>query len=152
MKEMDERNRLAQMAQSCAGINLRRASRAITRYYDRRFMEACELRATQVTPLVTLYLAGSLTINEIAARLDLDRTTLTRNFKLLEAMNLVTIEPGSDQRTRKVSLTRHGTHTLLKALPVWEEAQKQVVQGLGEEQFRRLLAQLADIEKLAREE
>ncbi len=148
----DERNRLARLAQTCAGINLRRASHAITRYYDRRFMEACGLRATQITPLVVLYLAGPLTINEIAAHLALDRTTLTRNLKLLEGMNLVTIEPGTDQRTRTVSLTRHGTNTLLKVLPVWEEAQAQVVQGLGEEKFSGLLTQLSDLAKLTREE
>ena len=40
---------------------------------------------------------------------------------------------------------------LLKALPVWEEMQVHVEQGLGEERFHTLLNQLSDIAKLTRE-
>lgn len=152
MSELTERDRIAQLARTCAGINLRRASRAITHYYDRLFLEACGLRATQVTPLVVLYLAGPRTINEIAERLELDRTTLSRNLKLLEEKHLLKIEPGTDQRTRKAALTEYGTNTLLKTLPVWEAAQAHVVQGFGEERFGTLLAQLSNIAELAQEE
>jgi uncharacterized protein YfaT (DUF1175 family) len=56
---------------TCAGINLRRAARAITNQYDHRLLAACGLRATQLPPLVVLYLAGPQTIQEIAERLDL---------------------------------------------------------------------------------
>ncbi len=136
------------MAQTCAGINLRRASRAITQYYDRLLLESSNLRATQIPLLVVLYLAGPQTINEIAERLDLDRTTLTRNLKPLERLDLLKIEPGADQRTRKVALTKTGVNRLLKALPVWEAAQAQVVGGLGEDGFRALLSQLSKITAL----
>jgi DNA-binding MarR family transcriptional regulator len=152
MSEQTERDRLAFIAKTCAGINLRRASRAITHYYDRLLVEACDLRATQIPPLIALYLAGSQTINEMADRLELDRTTLTRNLKPLQVRGLLTIEPGTDQRTRRVTLTRRGASTLLKALPVWEQAQARVVQGIGEERYRTLLAQLANIRALAPKE
>jgi DNA-binding MarR family transcriptional regulator len=130
---------------------LRRASRAITNYYDNLFLAACGLRVTQLTPLVVLYLAGPQTLNEIAEKLALDRTTLTRNLKLLEEAGLLTSEPGNDRRTRMITLSQQGVEVLLKALPVWEEAQAQVVEGIGQEQFRTLLTQLSDIATLARE-
>ena len=38
--------------------------------------------------------------NEMAEKLELDRTTLTRNLKPLAHQGLLTIAPGSDQRTR----------------------------------------------------
>ena len=104
----------------------------------------------QITPLVVLYLAGPQTINEVAGRLGLDRTTLTRNLKLLEEAGLLKTEPGNDQRTRMVALTNRGKNVLLKALPVWEEAQAHVVQGIGDERFRSLLTQLSDIAELTR--
>ncbi len=151
MGEPAEHDRLAHLARTCACINLRRASRAITNYYDSLFLRACGLRATQITPLVVLYLAGPQTINEVAERLGLDRTTLTRNLKLLEKAGLLKTEPGNDQRTRMVTLTNHGKNVLLKALPVWEEAQAHVVQGMGGERFGALLSQLSDIAKLTRE-
>ena len=150
MKELTERDRLARLANTCAGINLRRAARAITNHYDHLFTEACGLRATQIPALVVLYLAGPQTIQEIATRLELDRTTLSRNLKLLEEAGLLTIEPGKDQRTRLVALTQAGANLLLKALPVWEEAQGQVESSLGEARFRSLLAQLNDVAELSR--
>lgn len=151
MNELTERHRLARLAKTCAGINLRRASRAITNHYDRLFLEAVGLRATQIPPLVVLYLAGPQTIQDIAGRLDLDRTTLSRNLKLLEEAGLLTINPGKDQRTRLAALTEKGAEVLVKALPVWEEAQSQVVSGLGEARFSALLDQLSEVAELAGE-
>ncbi len=145
VNERNERERIAHMAQTCAGINLRRASRAITHYYDRVLLQACDLRATQIPLLVVLYLAGAQTINEMADRLDLDRTTLTRNLKPLEERGLLAVESGDDQRTRMVTLTRRGETSLLKALPVWEQAQALVIKGIGEARFRALLSQLSHI-------
>ncbi len=151
MVKLTERDRLAELARTCAGINLRRAARAITNQHDRLFLEACGLRATQIPPLVVLYLAGPQTIQEIAGRLELDRTTLSRNIKLLEEAGLLIITPGVDQRTRQVLLTQAGTNLLLKVLPVWEEAQSRVVSSLGADRFRALLDQLADVAEQSRE-
>lgn len=150
MNKPTERDRVARLARTCACVNLRRASRAITNYYDNLFSAAAGIRATQITPLVVLYLAGPQTIHEIAGRLRLDRTTLTRNLKLLEEAGLLRIGPGEDQRTRLVALTKRGGKVLLKALPVWEEAQDRVVRGIGEERFQALLTQLTDVGELAR--
>jgi DNA-binding MarR family transcriptional regulator len=151
MSELTEQERIAQLARTCACINLRRASRAITHYYDTLLLAAAGLRATQITPLVVLYLAGPQTVQEIAGKLMLDRTTLTRNLKLLEDGGLIRIEPGRDQRTRKVTLTKQGASALLKALPAWEEAQSHIEQGVGEADFQTLLTQLSHIAELTRE-
>ena len=151
MSNSAEHKRITRLAQECANINLRRATRAITNFYDGRLLAACGLRATQIPQLVVLYLAGPQTINEIADRLGLDRTTLTRNLKLLETAGLLKIQPGDDQRTRTVTLTKRGNEVLLKALPVWEKAQAHVEQGMGKEKFHSLLTQLSEIAELARE-
>jgi DNA-binding MarR family transcriptional regulator len=101
-----------------------------------------------VSQLTVLYLAGPQTVQAIAGSLGLDRTTLTRNLKLLEEAGVIGIEPGEDQRTRIVSLTQPGTHSLLKVLPVWEKAQATVVEGIGEERFEALLGHLAEVSEL----
>lgn len=151
MSEPTDHDRIEHLARTCAGINLRRASRAVSNYYD-SVLAACGLRATQIPTLVALYLAGPLTIHEIARKLELDRTTLTRNLSLLEKEGLIKMEPGRDQRTRVAALTKHGQSVLLKALPVWEEAQAHVVNGLGEARFRALLTQLSEVAELMRQE
>lgn len=152
MNDISEPDRIARLAHTCANLNLRRTTRAVSNYYDGVFLAACGLRATQIPPLMVLYLAGPRTINAIAARLELDRTTLTRNLKPLEEAGLLEIAPGDDLRTRMVTLTEHGKEVLLGVLPVWEEAQSHMIQGLGQERFDDLLSQLAEVTELAREE
>lgn len=145
MEEITVRERLVHLARNCAGINLRRAAQAITNRYDHVFMDALGLRATQIPPLVVLYLAGPQTVQEIARYLDRDRTTLTRNLKPLEEAGLVEIAPGEDQRTRVAKLTPQGEQVLLQALPIWEKVQDEVVQGMGEDRFRELLDGLVSL-------
>jgi hypothetical protein len=71
MGEQTERERIAILANTCAGINLRRAARAITNHYD-HYLSRLSGCATQIPLLVVLYLAG-LTIQEIAGKLELTR-------------------------------------------------------------------------------
>jgi DNA-binding MarR family transcriptional regulator len=98
---------------------------------------------------VVLYLSGPQTINDLAAKLALDRTTLTRNLKPLAHHDLLTIAAGSDQRTRVVTITAQGEQALLRALPRWEQAQAHMVEGIGQARVATLLSQLADVAAVA---
>ncbi len=99
---------------------------------------------SQLTILVVLYRFGTQTINEMAEQLELDRTTLSRNLKPLARQGLLTIALGSDQRTRVVTLTAEGEETLLRVLPLWEQTQSYMVEGIGEANASLLLAQLSE--------
>lgn len=143
-----EYERIAQLGSSCICNNLRRAARLVTNYYD-TLLEPAGLRVSQVTVLVVLYLVGMQTINEMAEKLELDRTTLTRNLKPLARQGLLTIAPGTDQRTRVVTLTSEGETALLKALPLWEQAQSYMVEGIGKANASLLLTQLSEAATLA---
>jgi len=145
MKEQrssNEYERIAQLGPVCICSNLRRAARLVTNYYD-KLLEPVGLRMSQATVLVVLYLAGEQTINELAEKLELDRTTLTRNLKPLAHQGLLSIAPGSDQRTRVVTLTPKGEAALLKVLPLWEQTQSYMVEGIGEANASLLLTQLS---------
>jgi DNA-binding MarR family transcriptional regulator len=144
-KQLDqqERERIERIATMCICSNLRRASRAVTNYYDSLLGEVSELRISQVIVLVVLYLAGPQTINELAEKMALDRTTVGRNLKPLAQQGLLSLTSGSDQRTRVVTLTAQGEETLLRVLPQWEQAQAHMISGMGQEQVDELLAQLS---------
>ena len=138
-----EYERIARLGSACICNNLRRAARLVTNYYD-KLLEPSGLRVSQATVLVVLYLYGVQTINAMAEKLELDRTTLTRNLKPLAYQGLLTIAPGSDQRTRVVALTPQGEAALLKLLPLWEQTQSYMVEGIGEANAALLLAQLSE--------
>jgi len=138
-----EYERIARLGSDCICNNLRRAARLVTNYYD-KLLEPAGLRVSQATVLVVLYLSGVQTINELAEKLELDRTTLTRNLKPLARQGLLAIAPGSDRRTRVVTLTSEGEATLLKVLPLWEQTQSYMVEGIGEANASLLLMQLSE--------
>ncbi len=140
--------KVREVASFCACANLRKASRAVTQLYDES-LQPTGLRATQYTLLVALSLAGSISITDLAQKLVMDRTTLTRNLTPLERQGLVAIAKGDDQRTRIVTLTNEGREALAAALPLWEKAQTRIVSGLGHARWNMLLSGLSDMVSLA---
>lgn len=154
MPEQDTQLNLVQLgnvANTCTCFNLRKATRVLTQVFDEQ-MKPSGLLITQFTILVAIARVGSGTINDLADRLVMDRTTLTRNLKPLEREGLITIQPGEDRRLRIISLTLKGHNALATALPLWEQAQASVIDGLGEQQWSLLLKALSDTVSLAHDD
>src|SRR5918995_7155321 len=134
--------RLREVARACACANLRKAARAVTQLFDEALAPS-GLRVTQFTLLVTSRLAGESTINELAERMVMDRTTLSRNLKPLVRSGLLEMQPGEDGRTRLVRITPAGDRTLEEAYPLWQQAQLETVSALGERRYEALLGDVA---------
>ncbi len=129
----------------CACFNTRKAARAVTRFYD-DMLEPSGLTATQLTMLGAISISGPARISLLAELLVLDKTTLTRNLKLLETAAMVTIAAGEDRRERIVALTPQGAEAVERALPHWRAAQRRIVEHLGEARWHRLVDDLSDLE------
>ena len=132
----------ALMLNTCACLNLRKASRAVTQVFDGT-LQPSGLRSTQLPVLVTLALAGSTTITYLAEELVMDRTSLARLLRPLESAGLIEIAPGEDRRTRQLSLTIRGREAVADAIPLWERAQAHVVDRLGQRRWRELRENLS---------
>ncbi len=130
---------------NCANMRLRRAGRTLTDFYN-SVMEPSGLHANQFTLLIPAYLDPGLPINRLSKITGLDRTTLARNLKLLEEHGWIDLRAGKDQRTREVHLTEAGRQALMAALPLWEQAQQQVIASLGREDLNQLFAILDRLE------
>jgi DNA-binding MarR family transcriptional regulator len=138
---------VSQVPATCMGMHIRRASRIITQVYDAA-LRPVDLVLSQFTLLVCINLMVSVPITRLAQELHTDQTTLTRNLKLLEQRGLVAIDPGEDRRVKLVSLTVEGRSILAQALPLWEQAQAQVMQHFDRQQWQTLLSLLSDVKKL----
>src|SRR5947208_6567442 len=110
---------------TCACSLLRRASRAVTQHYERHF-RGSGLRATQFTILATLAQTGPLSISELSAQLRLDRTTLSRNLRLIEDEGWIAALAHGDQRVREMALSPRGRKKASAALAFWKQADTSV--------------------------
>jgi DNA-binding MarR family transcriptional regulator len=139
-----------EVASQCACFSLRKAARAVTQLYDKT-LEPSGLRVTQFTLLVALSLSDQLTLSQVAERLVMDRTTLTRNVALLERDGLVKRERGPDRRERYLRVTLAGRRALEQALPLWRQAQAQVVRVISHDAWDALRVGLQAFTSAVRE-
>jgi DNA-binding MarR family transcriptional regulator len=144
-----EISRCKDIGRTCACFKVRKAARAVTKLYE-EVLRPIGLRATQFSLLMAARVIGPVTVVKLAQITVMDRTTLTRNLQILEKRRLIEIKPGEDRREREVTLTALGMEILAKAIPLWEEAQDRVRQGLGEEKMRNLMDDLSEMISLAR--
>jgi DNA-binding MarR family transcriptional regulator len=133
----------------CACGNLRKAARAVTQLYDEA-LRPRGLRSTQFGILGATMALEPVTVTKLAESTVTDRTTLTRNLKLLERRGLLRIRPGNDRRERAVALTDRGREALAKAYPLWQKAQARIVKGLGEARWTALRGELSRVVSLTR--
>lgn len=126
---------------NCGCFNVRRAARKLTQVYDRHLKPA-GIQATQFTLLAML--SGSserdgVLMTELASRLGMDRTTLTRNLAVAERQGWIEINLGTDRRQRRIGLTSSGKDQFRKAMPLWHAAQSELEELLGGTNLNSLL-------------
>jgi DNA-binding MarR family transcriptional regulator len=134
----------ARVVAECAGGGLRRASRAITRFYETAFAPL-DLTGTQFSILVAVHLRSPVPLSRLAERLVLDRTSLYRAVKPLVRRRCLRIRPGQTRRERTATLTEAGRRLLTDALPIWEQVQGRFVGALGPQAWAALTSGLRQV-------
>ena len=110
---------------------VRQAARYVTNMYDRHLAPS-GLRISQFGILAMLKHKGPLTINELAAELIIDRTTLGRNILPIEREGLIAVKPSAfDRRSKELHLTAAGEERYREARKHWVEAQAQFESAFG---------------------
>jgi DNA-binding MarR family transcriptional regulator len=134
----NDRATLKAAVQICGCFNLRRAARAVTRLYDQA-LEPGGLRSTGMVALAVVEAEGELTLPQLAQRLGVDRSTLTRNLAPLKRDGLLDVARHGIARTSTARLTTEGRATLKRCLPLWRQAQDRFEAMLGTGQWAQLL-------------
>lgn len=137
-----------EVANRCAGIAVRRTSRLLGVIYDAEFAPL-GLKSTQFSLLVAVSMMDGVGIQSLANAMQMDRTTLTRNLKPMQAKEWLSVAPGADRRSKALHLTPKGQTLLKEAMPLWEQAQKKVEDVLGKDGVTQLNTTLKRLEVLA---
>lgn len=129
--------------QGCTNLKLRELSRVVTRHYDAH-VAPTGLKNSQYSLLSHIVLLGPIRPGELAARMRLDASTLTRNLQPLIAAGWVEQGPGDDARSRSVVATEAGRAKRSEAQRAWKQAQLALNARLGNERVVALHALLDD--------
>jgi DNA-binding MarR family transcriptional regulator len=121
--------RLNDVSDTCVCLHARMTARAVTRAYDQA-LAPLGLEATQFTLLGAIMGNPERSITALADRLALERSSLSRNLKLLEARGLIT-SAGTGGRGAAFIITPEGEALLEAALPVWSAVQRSSEDAMG---------------------
>lgn len=123
--------------QGCTNLKLRQLTRMVTRHYDRH-VSATGLKNTQYALLSYVVVLGPIRPGDLAKRMHMDASTLTRNMQPLVAHGWLNISAGSDARSRLVEATEAGRAKRAEGQSAWKEAQAALNRRLGIERVSAL--------------
>ena len=112
--------------QSCNCFRMRKASRFVTQFYDNK-LKPSGIKITQFSILSLLATGEKKTLISLADDLLMDRTTLTRSLNILLKDKLIQHIKTDDARKRVVILTEKGFDALENAIPLWNEAEEEIL-------------------------
>lgn len=129
----------AAVPHGCSSQKLRQLSRRVSQHFD-HIVAASGLKTTQYSLLSNIVRLEPVQPGDLAAQLEMDASTLTRNLQPLVAQGWVVIGPGNDGRSRFVTATPAGREKRAAAQREWKKAQLAFNARVGEETVVRLHA------------
>ncbi len=132
---------------SCYCISLCRAENALTDFYDSQ-LKAIGITVKQYCLLNNLNQLHEASTSELAQKVNLERSTLTRNLQILITKEWIRDHAKAGQRAHKYSLTEKGSEILAKASKIWQNAQQMTEHIIGPEKISSFMDTLYKLQSL----
>ena len=129
--------------QGCTNLRVRKLARALGQHYD-VYLADSGLRITQYSLLSHVLQASPVRPVDLAKRLRMDASTLTRNIKPLIEAGWVTVGEGENRRSRLVHITEAGRAHREASKQAWKAGQQALNQRLGVERVAAFHALIDD--------
>jgi DNA-binding MarR family transcriptional regulator len=123
---------IAEMNSGCVLMRARLISRVLTAMYDEA-LRTFGIGSPQFALLVIIFGIQPATRAEIGRHHHQDRSTLTRNLKILLSEGWAAEVEDEGGRGRPIVLTKAGKDLLVKGAPTWRAAQARAKALLGED-------------------
>lgn len=115
--------------QQCIGARVRRLSRIVDGYY-RKCLAGYDITENQMTILFVLNTMGKVEQGKIGEVLVLERSTVSRNVKLLEKQKLLS---RTAAYRPEIALTEEGQDLVNTLIPHWEKVMDELYEKLESE-------------------
>jgi len=123
----------------CACATARRVARVLTQIYDAH-LHSSGIESAQFALLSLVASAGASTQAAIGQRFDYDKTTLSRNLKLLRDRGWIELAGTRSGRERPYVVTAAGQDRLRRARPAWRRAQASIRETMGADDWQAMWA------------
>ena len=123
----------------CSSLKLRQLSRRVSQHFD-QIVASTGLKTTQYSLLSNIVQLEPIRPGDLADRMEMEASTLTRNLQPLVAQGWVVVAPGDDGRSRSVVATDAGREKRTSAQREWKRAQLAFNERIGTERVAQLHA------------
>ncbi|MEM9229876.1 MAG: MarR family winged helix-turn-helix transcriptional regulator [Pseudomonadota bacterium] len=120
------------ISDTCICAAVRRAGRDVTSLYDTALAPS-GLTVTMFRVLKSAHALEGASITRLARALDLERSTLGRNLRVLERAGFARLADGEDERARVIRITPQGQAALARGQKLWQQAQALMLEKLGQD-------------------
>ncbi|NEI19262.1 MarR family transcriptional regulator [Rhizobium leguminosarum] len=127
----------------CYALAARQNARHLSRLYDNHLAPA-GLSVSQFSILSLLEAYQSLKITSLAEMLSMERTTLVRALKPLQAAGWV-VAGRTSGRAFDVTLSPSGVAKVSEAVPLWENAQAAIEREVGQDRAVRMRDEILEL-------
>ncbi|QIQ06049.1 MarR family winged helix-turn-helix transcriptional regulator [Streptomyces liangshanensis] len=119
-----------EIVHDCLAVRVRLIGRAVTSLYDGA-LDRHGVTIAQVNLLAALGAAGPCPPSKLGDVLQLERSTVSRNLKLLLHHGWVEIVSSDAKGIREIELTPAGRAKIESVMPEWRQAQREAARILG---------------------
>ncbi len=119
------------IAAECLAVRVRLINRTITAIYDDA-LRPLGLTAGQLNILVIIANRGPISPGEIARRLNMEKSTVSRNLARMRKNGWITVTAADSGHKQRLTLNGRGKALLERSVPAWEGAQTRTRAVLGQ--------------------
>ena len=125
----------------------RKLSSKMTSIYNKALSNS-GITITQFALLKYIYLLEETNLKTLNTMSHQDRSTLGRNIRVIENLELVKSAVGKDKREVRIEITELGKKKFKSAYLIWERINKNITKFLGKEKQSQLIEIIKDINNL----
>jgi DNA-binding MarR family transcriptional regulator len=119
------------IASECLAYRTRLLNRTVTSLYDEA-LRPLGMTVAQLNMLVAIAHFGPVAPGKIAERLNMEKSTMSRNVARLSGLGQIEVKAGSSGREQLLQIRSKGNKLIERALPLWRSAQERTIAMLGD--------------------
>ncbi len=137
MKNDTLKSTVETIASECLAVRIRLLNRTVTNIFDDA-LRPLGVKVSQLNVLMVVAKLGPISPGHVARRLNMEKSTLSRNVDRMRAHHWLKVSEGDSGRKQILEIGPAGRRLIDKSLPFWKKAQAQTEALLGQQGARSI--------------